>query len=673
MNTGFTFNPSVGAYRPLLRRLCVRIQASGRPQSEARQNEIANARSELLDIDRFGLSNNELRFTASISVLLDLLEQGWDLKVQPKGVRLTPRSEQNEEPSKNKARVRHGHLVNRTAHIRQPAVRRFIESMESPQLTGDGWHSIYSLMRDGRELADRLRNVRRLSDSKAIANELATAIDPYLQVVESDARCRFTGLSLNDIWRYFRYTWVNPPQSVPGRSLRFLVRDRAAQNHPVIGLAALGSSMAQQTVRDQWIGWEGPRLNQWIQSKSESELTSWIDCTLSRLIRSIYVGDFLHEGVITRKEINKPTTEAIARLETTAARAVKKHRLHPHLATHKDATKRATASRWRAQARTSLFRAKRARTLARLLGIRRTVEEVANSPARNRQSATITRKAASQVARFVKSEHIGLNMMDITTCGAIAPYNHLLGGKLVCLLLASPEVRRCYARRYETRPSIIASSMRGQAVLRSCELVLLMTTSLFGSSSSQYNRINVRASEITGRASQHNVQYLLLGRSIGFGSHHFSQVSTTLMEQLIGRASEGRKVNSIFGEGVNPLMRKIRDALLLLGLPGDLLRHGNPRIVYAVPLAKNFREVLLGEETKPRYHLQSSTKTARLVAHWRARWLAKRIQRDEVLDKVSAETLTYPIMHNGCVRRDLGDDETHLSHPARESPLAKAG
>jgi hypothetical protein len=70
---------------------------------------------------------------------------------------------------------------------------------------------------------------------------------------------------------------------------------------------------------------------------------------------------------------------------------------------------------------------------------------------------------------------------------------------------------------------------------------------------------------------------------------------------------QGRKVNSIFGEGVNPLMRKMREALTLVGLPSDmLLKHGNRRIVYGIPLAENFRRLLLGLETKPHYVVPQS-------------------------------------------------------------------
>ena len=45
----------------------------------------------------------------------------------------------------------------------------------------------------------------------------------------------------------------------------------------------------------------------------------------------------------------------------------------------------------------------------------------------------------------------------------------------------------------------------------------------------------------------------------------------------------GQRVNSIFGEGVNPKLRKVRDGIDLLGWPSEvLLQHGRHRIVYGV-------------------------------------------------------------------------------------------
>ncbi len=70
--------------------------------------------------------------------------------------------------------------------------------------------------------------------------------------------------------------------------------------------------------------------------------------------------------------------------------------------------------------------------------------------------------------------------MDITVCGAIAPYGPILGGKLVSLLLAGPEAVHEYERRYKDAVSVIASSMAGKPIVRNPRLALLGTTSLYG-------------------------------------------------------------------------------------------------------------------------------------------------------------------------------------------------
>jgi hypothetical protein len=57
--------------------------------------------------------------------------------------------------------------------LREPAVAEFIKGMEQRRLGSTGWVSIFSLMRDGRDLAkklsaiakeDRTRSARRNSD-----------------------------------------------------------------------------------------------------------------------------------------------------------------------------------------------------------------------------------------------------------------------------------------------------------------------------------------------------------------------------------------------------------------------------------------------------------------------------------------------------------------------------
>src|SRR5262245_26677762 len=106
-------------------------------------------------------------------------------------------------------------------------------------------------------------------------------------------------------------------------------------------------------------------------------------------------------------------------------------------------------------------------------------------------------------------------MVDITVCGAVAPYGPILGGKLVSLLLAGPDAIREYERRYGSAVSVIASSMAGKPVVRTPRLALLGTTSLYGTSSSQYNRIRVPGEAVGGRPAT-CLEYRELGHSTGF-------------------------------------------------------------------------------------------------------------------------------------------------------------
>src|SRR5690606_31934869 len=138
----------------------------------------------------------------------------------------------------------------------------------------------YSLMRDGRELADGLREARTHLNN-GWADALSKLVDPYLQFVTSEnAACAFTGLRLMDVWRYFRHTWTNQYTSVPGRTMVFLLRDRAVDNHPVMGIGALSSPIMQILERDTWIGWHPEASLDRVRTAPTRELAKWLVDTL---------------------------------------------------------------------------------------------------------------------------------------------------------------------------------------------------------------------------------------------------------------------------------------------------------------------------------------------------------------------------------------------------------
>lgn len=609
------------------------------------------------------ISNNlvteeELALLFAKSAVLDLVAQGWKIKVCEPKLLVYPPTFENETNESTKDVIRNTHLIGRDIQLKEKSVQDFIKGMERRRLTLRGWHSIYSLMRDGVDLAESLQPITQMTNGSEKIEALSKIISPYLQFVEPDAMCGHTGLRLGDVWRYFRHTWVNEYKSTPGRSTMILIRDAAVPNHPVIGIAALGSSVVQHKVRDKWIGWHPETLVDEIVENPNLQVAKWLLTSVERLIEDIYSEDLIGEKIFTANDIKKPTEDIIKRLFEESDYAIKEHRKEPQRTKH-NGQKNGTIPPdfWEKESKTSLYRSKRCKQLAKLFNIRRSFQESGflQSNQKDLQSIFQTGKvkaSITQLVRMIKAERVGVDMLDITVCGAIAPYNSLLGGKLVCMLLCSPEVTQYYAKRYANQTSIIASGIKGKPVVRKPNLVLLCTTSLYGVGSSQYNRVKIPLNQI-GIDSEESIVYKDLGHSYGFGTYHFSRSTVQLGSNLNSRKKDGRHVNSIFGEGVNPLMRKIRESLDFVGLNSDgLLQHGNKRVTYGIQLATNFREVLLGIESKPNYlspQRDSKLQTEKIAKYWIKRWLNQRIQSPEILKAVGRHKLSYPVEHGAVV------------------------
>ncbi|HUC79466.1 MAG TPA: Druantia anti-phage system protein DruA [Flavisolibacter sp.] len=589
------------------------------------------------------------------NLLLDLLAQDWQLVVQRDKVRveLETLEEGDRDLDQEKNKTRRRHLLARDLQLKIPSVAEFIKSMERRRLTTKGWHSIFSVMRDGIQLRNVLEEIACLESEEERVRELSKTVKPYIQFVEPDKKCEETGLYLSDIWRYFRHTWISEYKSLPGRSLSILIRDAAAPNHPVIGIAALGSSVAQQTCRDHWIGWEGKSFLDRLKNNPSAKHAVWITDMLETLLKEVYLKDFLQEKIITRSQITKPTVEVIKQLRALSQEFRQKHIDNPHKAKF---TVNNNEMSWEERAQTFLFKSKRAILLADLLSIKYVLNKY-NFKGDKKQLADCLEKgdfcdAIERLVRKVKSIHVGINMMDIIICGSIAPYNHLLGGKLVCMMLTSPEVVQYYNSKYKDYVSLIASSMRGKAVVRVPQLVFLGTTSLYGVGSSQYNRIHIPTGAIGGNDGG-RVEYRKLGYTEGFGSFHFSGQTIKLADAVAGRENGRTRVNSIFGEGANPLLRKLKDAMEHLKLESNpILNHRNRRVVYGISLAENFSEVLLGLANKAKYHFPLSkarTRSDLIANYWTKRWLLNRITNPEILERVSGHSLAYPVTHGARV------------------------
>ena len=615
-----------------------------------------------------GLGRDDQALVVAARVLTDLAKQGCSLSITDDDNIFVEGAipDTDDDPIRALKTLRRQQLlVERDMQLRQLPVRQFVHQMEqrrvhqrpgqSPQFT-----SIFSLMRDGRELAASLQRWR---DEGAAPEALKQVISPYLQIIDEDERCELTGLELRSVWRYFRHTWATSYKSTPGRSMLVLIRDAAAQYHPVIGIAAVSSAAVQIRQRDLWIGWH-PECAPGEEASAEAHrlevseaLAQWAQRVVDEQIDELHVEDLLAARLITPQELRAPGELVIARLSEYSAQQRTIHQRLSNARQHKpSAADMNDPEHWRRQAELPLYKSKRAATLAELLELRAALLSAFEGPPTAAGLARLLESAQGQqrfrrIMRRAKAARVGIAMADINVCGAAPPYTELIGGKLVCMLLTSPELVDAYKERYREASSVIASSMAGRPVRRDAELVLLTTTSLYGHSS-QYNRISVPTDTIPD-SSNHTIRYEQLGETEGYGTDQFGPDTLEAMTQLIEQRSGVQRVNNVFGEGVNPRLRKLREGLEAIGLSADAyLMHGNARGLYGVALAENFREYLLGLDETPRYHIppggDSRAATEAIASWWRERWLAMRA-RPEILARVAQHTLVRPIQHGARV------------------------
>lgn len=210
--------------------------------------------------------------------------------------------------------------------------------------------------------------------------------------------------------------------------------------------------------------------------------------------------------------------------------------------------------------------------------------------------------------------HNLISIMDITVLGAVPPYSLLLGGKLMCYLAASDQIRNYYRRNYAGRKT---------EQLKRCanDLALLVTSSLFGRSA-LYNRVRYGDEELIEP----------VGHTGGYGTLHLSPTTIDLMKQLL--SERDILPANRFGDGPNWKMRLVRGACDVLGISHEaVLHHGLRKSLYVLKTAHNSLEYLRGESESPEYRRRPAKQ---LVTYWKERWLRRRAENPEIIEKVRA-------------------------------------
>ncbi|RMB51376.1 uncharacterized protein DUF4338 [Sphingomonas sp. PP-CE-3A-406] len=583
-------------------------------------------------------------------LVADLLEQGWDVSFETEGLHFKPPGiETSTQRSMEdvKLRIRSVLQVARRRQLAEPSVRNFITRMERRTLRTPGVKSsVLDLIDDGGALANELAMVNIRPDAERdIA--LAELVDPVVEICQPGKRCQDTGLPLNDIWRYFRHTWAHEYRPIPGRQLLVLIRNAARPNRPVMGIAMLASPVMRVSVRDNWIGW--------LREAAETHLFdgTWQPTTFARAITKRLessIQSVRWDDLVSPEEIETPVDNTVLRLEQKASGAAfaRDLELRAHYQTHIEVGGRVKPMRgslkmagddtdWLTASEDLLFVRKRAELLAQLLFAKQVFRaaDLSGDPTAALDQLLAARtgqRAIDIVLTEFRKAGLSSRVADVSICGAVAPYNELVCGKLVALLLASKEVRDHYSARYGSQVSVIASQMAGRAISKPADLRVLTTTSLYGVGSSQYNRLNLRSAD--HHDLDNDLRWDSIGRSKtgGFGTLHLGADTAHALRQMAQTLHTSRRVNNRFGEGTSPRLRQIREGLDAIGIASDtVLHHATPRLFYACELGADARMSLMGMASE-----QAEPATAATIAGaWRRRWLDGRARRDETLAAMS--------------------------------------
>ena len=194
--------------------------------------------------------------------------------------------------------------------------------------------------------------------------------------------------------------------------------------------------------------------------------------------------------------------------------------------------------------------------------------------------------------------------MNIQRLGAIPPYNRILGGKLVAMLVTSDNVRLDFKKKYHEKETLMLCRKIP------ADLLFVTTTGAFGKSSI-YTRLKFKGNSLA--------QYI--GKSNGSGSFHIPNSIYAKMLDLM--ESRGFDVSRGYGRGPSRKMRLIDQGMKILGYKNGN-HHGIQRAIYFFPFVKNLNKLISGSNHRRLWHHRSQSE---LTEFWKEHWILPRIEK----------------------------------------------
>jgi hypothetical protein len=195
--------------------------------------------------------------------------------------------------------------------------------------------------------------------------------------------------------------------------------------------------------------------------------------------------------------------------------------------------------------------------------------------------------------------------MSAQRLGALPPYNTVLGGKLVAMLMTSDKVRKDFELKYKNKRTLLKDR------ILPAYLLFITTTGAYGKSS-VYNRLKFYKEKVAE----------FIGYTKGAGTFH---ISNSLFEELVQYLeNKNVKIGRGFGNGPSRKLRLIDVALTSLGIKNGN-NHGVKRAVYLFPFVLNLKGVIQKKE-KP---VWSERSIKELTKFWKERWALPRAEKNK--------------------------------------------
>ena len=526
--------------------------------------------------------------------------------------------------------------VGKFEELSEKGVYNFINSLEFPQIHNNKKVSIFSIIADGKDLHQQLKKIKKIENKEEKISAIKEIIQPEIEFPNSKDKCEVTGISTYNIWKYFRYGWNLPQKSIPARTLHFVIRNKAMSNKPVMGIGSLTNAVLNLTDRDKKIGLN-PRENLKRISKSKDFYEAFQSNSLRVLENSLQntrSDDFnLDSQKDDGDKINlmKYHIEKLQELRNDELSG--KSNANDNITGRKIPKLENGQLDWKKRSEQALFKLKRATKIYEILFSRKffsenKYEDIKDGIYTSNGSDEVKNfnlfSAVNVVNNLIKGDVLSENIFDLNVCGGIQPFSPLLTGKLVALSIFSSQIRNELSTRYQEMESEIASATAGRPFIRQINPLGFTTTSLYETGSSQYNRLYFENSKTKYKWEE-------IGKSEGSSNVYFSSKLSTVLTSFLKKHQGFTRSNAIFGEGSGAALRKINEALRLMGIDSSIiLNHKSKRIIYAALLNENLDFAYNSE-----YQIKYDCSFDEIVDFWIRRYLLMRIDNNEVLKNIS--------------------------------------